>query len=50
VSRGVSTIGTYTDTLVKIDGRWRILHREVWRPGEIKVDPRCPVDLSKIEP
>ena len=50
VSRGVSTIGTYTDTLVKIDGRWRILNREVWRPGEIKVDPRCPADLSKIEP
>jgi hypothetical protein len=50
VSRGVSTIGTYTDTLVKIDGRWRILHREVWRPGEIKLDPRCPVDTSKLEP
>jgi hypothetical protein len=50
VSRGVSTIGTYTDTLVKIGGNWRILHREVWRPGEITVDPRCPTDLSKIEP
>ena len=49
-TRGVTTVGTYHDTLVKIRGRWLILDREVYRPGEIKLDPRCPVDLSTIEP
>ena len=49
-SRGIGTLGTYHDTLVKSGGRWLILDREVYRPGEIKLDPRCPTDLSTIEP
>jgi len=48
--RGVTTVGTYHDTLVKTRGRWLILDREVYRPGEIKLDPRCPTDLTTIEP
>jgi len=48
--RGVTTTGTYHDTLVKTRGRWLILDREVYRPGEIKLDPRCPTDLTTIEP
>ena len=49
-TRGITTVGTYHDTLVKVRGKWLILDREVYRPGEIKLDPRCPVDLSTIEP
>jgi len=49
-AKGIGTLGTYHDTLVKSGGRWLILDREVYRPGEIKLDPRCPTDLSTIEP
>jgi hypothetical protein len=48
--RGIGVVGTYHDTLIKTNGKWLILDREVYRPGEIKLDPRCPVDLSTIEP
>jgi hypothetical protein len=48
--KGIGAVGTYHDTLVKTKGRWFILDREVYRPGEIKLDPRCPTDLSTIEP
>ena len=48
--RGIGAVGTYHDTLVKTRGKWLILDREVYRPGEIKLDPRCPTDLSTIEP
>jgi len=48
--RGLGAVGTYHDTLVKVRGKWLILDREVYRPGEIKIDSRCPADLSTIEP
>ena len=48
--KGIGAVGTYHDTLVKTRGRWLILDREVYRPGEIKIDPRCPTDLATIEP
>ena len=47
---GAPTMGTYHDTLVKTNGKWLIQKREVWRPGEVKKDPRCPTDLTTIEP
>jgi len=40
---------TYHDTLVKLNGKWLIQDREVWRQGEVKHDPRCPTDLEKLE-
>lgn len=47
---GAPTMGTYHDTLVKTNGKWLIQKREVWRPGEVKKDPRCPTVLDAIEP
>jgi hypothetical protein len=41
---------TYHDTLVKINGKWLIQDREVWRQGAVTHDPRCPTDLEKLEP
>jgi len=46
---GAPTMGTYHDTLVKTNGKWLIQKREVWRPGEVKKDPRCPTDLNALE-
>jgi hypothetical protein len=48
--KGIGVVGTYHDALVKVRGKWLILDREVYRPGEVKLDPRCPTDLSTIEP
>ena len=45
----VAIMGTYTDKLVKLHGKWLFLDREVWRPGAITVDPRCPTDLTTLE-
>jgi hypothetical protein len=45
----VAIMGTYTDKFVKLHGQWLFLDREVWRPGTIVVDPRCPTDLSTLE-
>jgi len=47
--RGASP-ATYHDTLVKINGKWLIQERQVWRQGAVKHDPRCPTDLDKLEP
>jgi hypothetical protein len=47
--RGASP-ATYHDTLVKINGKWLIQERHVWRQGAVKHDPRCPTDLDKLEP
>ena len=49
-AKGTMTMGTYHDTLVKSGGRWLIEHRQVWRPGAVKRDPRCPADLDALEP
>jgi hypothetical protein len=49
-AKGTMTMGTYHDTLVKSGGRWLIQHRQVWRPGPVKRDPRCPADLDALEP
>jgi hypothetical protein len=49
-AKGTMTMGTYHDTLVKSGGRWLIEHRQVWRPGPVKRDPRCPADLDALEP
>ncbi len=45
----ISIMGTYTDKFVKLHGQWLFLDREVWRPGTIVVDPRCPTDLNTLE-
>ena len=49
-AKGTMTFGTYHDSLVKIGGKWLIEHRQVWRPGPVTRDPRCPTDLDKLEP
>jgi len=49
-AKGTMTFGTYHDTLVKLGGKWLIEHRQVWRPGPVTRDPRCPTDLDKLEP
>jgi hypothetical protein len=49
-AKGGITMGTYHDTLAKIDGKWLIEHRRVWRPGPVTSDPRCPEDLDSLEP
>ena len=49
-AKGTMTMGTYHDTLVKNGGRWLIEHRQVWRPGPVTRDPRCPADLDALEP
>ena len=45
----IAIMGTYTDTFVKLHGQWLFQDREVWRPGAITVDPRCPTDLTTLE-
>lgn len=49
-AKGTMTMGTYHDTLVKLNGKWLIEHRQVWRPGPVTRDPRCPADLDALEP
>jgi hypothetical protein len=36
-------MGTYSDTFVKLHGKWLIERREVWRPGPITTFPDCPI-------
>lgn len=45
----ISVMGTYTDTFVKLNGKWLIQDREVWRPGPITEDPDCPTDIASLE-
>jgi len=41
--------GTYTDKFVKLNGKWLIQDREVWRLGPITNFPACPTDINSLK-
>jgi SnoaL-like protein len=45
----IFVMGTYTDTFVKLNGKWLILDREVWRLGPITAFPACPTDINSLK-
>ena len=45
----IAVMGTYTDTFVKLNGKWLIQDREVWRLGPITNFPACPTDINSLK-
>jgi hypothetical protein len=45
----IAVMGTYTDTFVKLNGKWLIQDREVWRLGPITDFPDCPTDINSLK-
>ena len=45
----IAVMGTYTDTFVKLGGKWLIQDREVWRLGPITNFPACPTDINSLQ-
>ena len=45
----IAVMGTYTDTFVKLGGKWLIRDREVWRLGPSTNFPACPTDINSLQ-